>query len=137
MLEKSFVIFRLGSYSTNRRREISKNKKIYFYDNGVRNAVLDNFGGLTDRGDVDALWENLLIAERIKYKSYHDIFGRNYFWRTYDGSEVDWVEERDGKLFGYEIKYKKDADKVPVKWAEYENAGWELVNKDKLKGFVV
>lgn len=137
LLEKSFVVFRLGSFSTNKRREISKNKKIYFYDNGVRNAVLDNFSDFSSRNDLGALWENLIIAERVKYKSYHEIFGRNYFWRTYDGSEVDWVEEREGKLFGYEVKYKKDTANVPAKWLEYENASWELINKDKLKGFVI
>ncbi len=137
LLEKSFVVFRLGSYSNNRRREIVKNKKVYFYDNGVRNAVLENFTDLDRRDDVGRLWENLLISERQKYRSYHEIFGKAYFWRTYDGAEVDWVEERDGKLFGFEIKYKKESTSVPVKWSEYKNASWELVNKNKLKGFVM
>jgi predicted AAA+ superfamily ATPase len=127
----------LGSYSGNKRREISKNKKVYFYDNGVRNAVLENFNELDSRDDLGALWENLLISERQKYTNYHDIFGRSYFWRTYDGSEVDLVEERSGKLFGFEIKYKKDISLIPMKWREYKNATWELINKDKLKGFVV
>jgi hypothetical protein len=136
LLEKSFVVFRVGSYSGNKRREISKNKKIYFYDNGVRNAVLEVFGELTTRGDLGKLWENLLISERQKYRHYHDVFGRTYFWRTYDGSEVDLVEEREGRLFGYEIKYKKNTSTIPAKWKEYKNASWELVNKDRLKGFV-
>lgn len=136
LLEKSFVVFRLGSYSSNRRREISKNKKIYFYDNGVRNAVLENFTDLSNRDDTGRLWENLLISERQKYKGYHNIFGRSYFWRTYDGAEVDLVEEREGKLFGFEIKYKKDGGSPPKKWLEYKNASWELVNKDRLKNFV-
>lgn len=136
LLEKSFVVFRLGSYSSNRRREISRNKKIYFYDNGVRNAVLENFTDLSNRDDTGRLWENLLISERQKYKGYHNIFGRSYFWRTYDGAEVDLVEEREGKLFGFEIKYKKDGGSPPKKWLEYKNASWELVNKDSLKNFV-
>ncbi|PIZ24143.1 ATPase [Candidatus Collierbacteria bacterium CG_4_10_14_0_8_um_filter_43_86] len=137
LLEKSFVIFRMGSYSGNKRREISKNKKVYFCDNGIRNAVLENFNELDSRDDLGALWENLLISERQKYTNYHDIFGRSYFWRTYDGSEVDLVEERGGKLFGFEIKYKKGVVNVPAKWSLYKNASWEVVNKDKLKGFVV
>jgi len=137
LLEKSFVIFRMGGYSGNKRREISKNKKVYFCDNGIRNAVLENFNELDSRDDLGALWENLLISERQKYTNYHDIFGRSYFWRTYDGSEVDLVEERGGKLFGFEIKYKKGVVYVPAKWSLYKNASWEVVNKDKLKGFVV
>ena len=136
LLEKSFIVFRLAAFSRNKRREISKNKKIFFYDVGVRNAVLDNFSSLDKRQDVGHLWENFIISERIKYREYHRIYSSQNFWKTYDGSEIDLVEEREGSLFGYEIKYSADTVKIPQKWQEYENAKFEVINKNKLEGFV-
>jgi uncharacterized protein len=135
LLEKSFVVFRLSAFSRNKRREISKNKKIYFYDVGIRNAVIDNFNSLDKRADVGQLWENFVLCERLKYREYHRIFATQYFWRTYDGSEIDLVEDRDGKLYGFEIKYKSSKARVPTKWNEYDTSEFQLINKDKLQGF--
>lgn len=123
ILEKSFVIFRLPPYSGNKRKEISKLRKIYFYDLGIRNAVINNYNFLEDRNDVGALFENFVISEKIKFQNYHKIYEKNYFWRTYDGTEVDLVTEREGELRGYEIKWgesKKNAS-APASWTEYSN----------------
>lgn len=105
LLEKAFVIFRLNSFSRNMRREIKKSRKIYFWDNGVRNAIINNFNSLDLRTDKGALWENFLISERMKYLSYHHIHSNVYFWRTTTGKEIDWLEEREGKLFAFEAKW--------------------------------
>jgi len=123
ILEKSFVIFRLPPFSGNKRKEISKLRKIYFYDLGIRNAVINNYNFLEDRSDVGALWENFVISERIKFQNYHKIYVKNYFWRTYDGAEVDLVEERDGKLYGYEVKWGENKKNTPApeSWTEYTN----------------
>lgn len=136
LLEKSFVIFRLAPFSRNKRREIAKNKKIYFYDVGIRNAVIDNFNTFDKRNDIGQVWENFIISERIKYREYQRIYTSQYFWRTYDGSEIDLVEEREGKLLGYEIKYKSSKSKIPIKWKEYTNSEFKLINKDHLEDFI-
>ncbi|OGC51124.1 hypothetical protein A2982_02970 [candidate division WWE3 bacterium RIFCSPLOWO2_01_FULL_39_13] len=135
LLEKSFVVFRLSPFSQNRRREISKNKKILFYDVGIRNALIDNFNTFDKRQDLGHLWENFVISERVKYREYHRVYASQYFWRTYDGSEVDLVENREGKLFGYKIKYTSEKLKVPQKWQEYKNSSLEIINKNSLPGF--
>lgn len=139
LLEKSYIIFRLSPYTKNKRREISKLKKIYFYDVGIRNAIINNFNFLDERNDVGALWENFLMVERLKYQSYHHIYVNNYFWRTYDGSEVDLIEERDGKLYGYELKWneKDGKKKAPEKWLEYPKSSYEVITKLNLKNFVL
>ena len=136
LLEKSFVIFRLFPYSTRKRREISKNKKIYFCDVGIRNSVIDNFNSLDLRNDSGVLWENFLIAERMKYRIYRNFYASQYFWRTYDGAEIDLVEERGGKLFGFEIKWSLKKPGIPEKWREYENSSYTVINKENLSGFV-
>ena len=110
LLEKAFVIFRLQSFSGNLRNEISANRKIYFYDNGIRNALAANFNPLNLRQDTGALWENFLIAERMKYLHYNGICANRFFWRTVDRQEIDYVEEREGKLFAYEFKWKAGKD---------------------------
>ena len=105
MLEQSFVIFRLGSFSRNLRSELSKSRKIYFYDNGIRNALIDNFSSVETRADVGALWENFLISERMKFlKNNEHLYGR-YFWRTKEQQEIDYIEEEDGKLQAFEFKW--------------------------------
>ena len=106
VLEQSFIVFRLPVFTRNKRRELSKLKKIYFYDVGIRNAIINNFNPLDKRDDLGALWENFMVVERMKYREYHHIEANQYFWRTYDGSEVDLVEEREGELYGYEFKWK-------------------------------
>ncbi len=136
LLEKSFVIYRLSAYSTNKRREVSKNKKIYFYDLGIRNTIIDNFNSPGLRTDIGALWENFLVSERMKYRSYNKIYAKQYFWRTYDDSEIDLVEEHGGKLFGYEFKLSKDKGKIPLSWGKYKGSEYVVINSERLLGFV-
>ena len=105
LLEKVFVVFRLSSFSRNLRNEIKKSKKIYFYDNGVRNSIINNFNPLSMRKDAGELWENFIISERKKFTEYNNIYKNAYFWRTHNQNEIDYLEEREGKLFAYEIKW--------------------------------
>jgi uncharacterized protein len=109
LLEQVFVVFRLGTISGNERNEISTKKKIYFYDNGIRNALLGNFAPLATRTDVGALWENFLITERKKMLAYHGFYGCTYFWRNKIGAEIDYVEEIDGKIYAFEFKWNPAA----------------------------
>lgn len=137
ILEQSFIVFRLAVFTRNKRRELSKLRKIYFYDIGIRNAVINNFNSLDKRDDLGALWENFMVVERMKYREYHHIEANQYFWRTYDGSEIDLVEEREGRLYGYEFKWKpREYARVLVKWKEYKNSSYQIVTPDKLKGFI-
>jgi len=104
VLEKSFVIFSLSGYSRNLRKEITKKKKYYFYDTGIRNAIISNFNPPELRDDTGQLWENLVIVERMKIIEYKEIYSNLFFWRTWNKQEIDLIEERSGKLFAYEIK---------------------------------
>jgi predicted AAA+ superfamily ATPase len=106
LLEKSFVIFSISSFSRNLRNEIRKSKKFYFYDLGIRNAIISSFQRLDNRADVGSLWENFCMAERMKYNEIHHPGTNLYFWRTYDGAEIDLVEERDGSLSAFEFKWQ-------------------------------
>src|SRR3989338_5687307 len=106
LLEKAFVVYKLGGFSRNLRKEVSKNPRYYFYDTGVRNALIQNFNPLDLRDDVGQIWENYLVMERLKKQENTGISCTNYFWRTYDRKEVDWIEEREGKLFAYEFKWR-------------------------------
>lgn len=137
LLEKSFIIFRLGGFSRNLRKEISKRDKIYFWDLGVRNTLIDNFSPFSMRNDIGALWENFMIAERLKYLSYNEIYASSYFWRTYTGAELDYVEEHNGRLFGYEIKYRKVRKKAPKTWMENYSHHYKCINVDNFWEFVV
>lgn len=105
LLEKAFVLYNLRGFSRNLRKEIVKKSKYYFYDTGIRNAIVSNFNSLEMRDDIGKLWENFLVIERLKTQSYKNISSNNYFWRTWDQKELDWIEERGGKLFGFEFKY--------------------------------
>lgn len=138
LLEKCFVIFRLDSYSRNLRNEIKKGKKIYFYDNGIRNAVLSNFAPLDLRNDVGALWENFMISERIKRNSYNRSYAQLYFWRTHDQSEVDLLEEEDGILRAYEFKWNVKAKaKLPKKFTDnYSAASFDIITPENYIDFV-
>ena len=107
LLEKSFIIFRHGTFSRNLRSELKKTRKIYFFDNGIRNAVINNFTAIELRNDKGALWENFIISERKKYLSYHKIYTNTYFWRTHAQQEIDYIEEREGNLFAFEFKWSK------------------------------
>ncbi len=106
LLEKAYVVFRLPSFSRNLRNELKKSRKIYFYDNGIRNALIANFSPLALRQDTGALWENYLIYERKKHLGYNNIWTNTYFWRTHAQQEIDYLEERDGILYAYEFKWK-------------------------------
>lgn len=137
LLEKSFVIYRLKSYNRNLRKEVTSMDKIYFYDTGVRNAIIENFSPIDQRQDTGALWENFLMAERLKKLEYQRLFSNRYFWRTYTGAELDYVEERDGKLHGFEFKWKAGKAKPPLSWLEsYEGATYQVVNRDNFMEFL-
>ncbi len=120
LLEKCYVVFRLGALSRNLRNELKKGKKVYFYDNGIRNAVLRNFAPLNLRQDVGALWENFFISERIKRNHYMRNFAKSYFWRTTQQSEIDYVEELDGRFSAFEMKWnaKRKSASMPSAFME-------------------
>jgi predicted AAA+ superfamily ATPase len=107
LLEQCFIVFRLNGLSRNLRSELKKSKKIYFYDNGIRNAILQNFSPLNLRQDVGALWENFFVSERQKYNLYNLRFAKSYFWRTQQQQEIDLVEEIDGVFYAFEIKWNE------------------------------
>ncbi len=131
LLEKSFVIYNLRGFSRNLRNEMTKKGKYFFYDLGIRNALIANFNSLKLRDDVGELWENFLFIERIKKQSYLKILANNYFWRTWDQKEIDLIEERDGRLYGYEFKWGKKKVKAPKIWLEtYKNASFEVISQD-------
>jgi len=137
LLEKSFVIFSLSGFSRNLRKEVSKMSKYYFYDNGIRNAVISSFNSLINRNDIGQLWENFLMIERLKRNSYAKFNTNYYFWRTYEQQEIDLIEENSGKLFGYEFKWKAKNSKAPSLWLDtYDNASFEEVNSDNYLKFV-
>ncbi len=138
ILEQSFIVFRLPVFTKNKRRELSKLRKIYFYDVGIRNAVINNFNPVDKRDDLGALWENFMVVERMKFREYHRIEANQYFWRTYDGSEVDLVEEREGRLYGYEFKWKpREYARVLTKWKEYKESTYHVITPENLKSFIM
>ena len=138
ILEQSFVIFHLRALSRNKRKEISKSVKIYFYDLGIRNGIIQNYNHLNIRNDVGALWENFCILERIKFMANHGKFANNYFWRTYDQKEIDFIEERGGKLAAYEFKWGNKKVKTPQEFLNtYDNVVFEIVNRDNYWKFIV
>jgi predicted AAA+ superfamily ATPase len=132
LLEKAFVIFRLGGFSRNLRREITQKAKYYFMDNGLRNAVIAQFNRLDQRDDIGQLWENFMIIERLKWLHYSSINANLYFWRTYDQQEIDLVEEREGRLYGYEFKWTQTRRVSPPKdWlGTYSNADFRVIEQD-------
>ena len=131
LLEKAFIIKKIGGYSGNLRKEVTKTNRYYFFDNGIRNAIINNFNPIEQRDDIGMLWENFMVMERIKKQHYQKIFSNNYFWRTYDKKEVDFVEERSGKLFGYEFKWSPRKYKIQKEWlATYANASFEIINRE-------
>jgi hypothetical protein len=138
LLEKSFVIVRLGGFSRNLRREVVNKAKYYFLDNGIRNAVIAQFNGLDQRNDHGLLWENFMFVERLKQRAYEAIHANMYFWRTYDQQEIDLVEEREGKLFGYEFKWSQNkAIPAPKSWlATYPEAEFAVIRPDNYLDFL-
>ena len=139
ILEKSYIIFRLGSFSRNMRNELKLSRKIYFWDLGIRNAVIGNMAPLENRNDTGALWENFLIAERMKYNSYSNSFAQSYFWRTKDQSEIDYLEEEDGNLSAYEFKWNpaKSKTKCPASFAAaYPSSTYRVITPDNIEEFI-
>ena len=137
LLEKSFIIKKIGGFSRNLRKEITKTSRYYFYDNGIRNSIINNFNPIEHRNDIGMLWENFMVMERLKKQEYEKMASNNYFWRTYDKKEVDFVEERDGKLFGYEFKWNPKKSKIQQVWLDtYENSSFEIVSRDNFMEFV-
>jgi len=137
LLEKSFVIFQLHGLSRNLRKEVTKTKKIYFYDLGIRNILIDNLKPIELRDDQGKLWENFLILERLKKNKYLNTLASSYFWRTYTGAEVDYIEDSEGSLYGYEFKYAKKTAKTPLAWKQnYPTATFQTINSENYLGFV-
>jgi len=137
LLEKVFVIRKADGFSRNLRKEITKNSRYYFFDNGIRNALINNFNDLKTRNDVGQLWENYLFMERIKKQHYQNIHVNRYFWRTYTQQEIDLVEEREGNLFGYEFKWGRKKGKHPSEWRRaYPEAEYRTINQDNYLDFI-
>jgi uncharacterized protein len=137
LLEQSFIVFRLGGFSRNLRKEISKRDKIYFWDLGIRNSLLNNHLGLKLRNDTGAMWENFMVAERLKFLSYNQVYASSYFWRTYTGAEVDYLEEYRGELFAYEIKFRKAKTKPPKTWVENYGTNFKCITVENFHEFVL
>ena len=139
LLSKVFVIYKVSGFSRNLRKEITKMSKWNFYDNGIRNALIANFNPIAIRNDIGELWENYVLSERIKYQHYTGMIVNNYFWRTYYQQEIDWIEERTGDLFAYEMKWKvhKKA-KVPSAWKEaYPKSKFSVITQDNYLDFII
>ena len=129
LLSKVYILHKVEGFSRKLRKEITKNSRWYFLDNGIRNAVIANFNQIESRNDIGQLWENYMISERLKYQEYNRISSNNYFWRTYEQQEIDWVEERNGSLYGYEFKWKENKGKIPSQWKNaYPDSSFEVIN---------
>ena len=137
LLEKAFVIFRLYPFARNLRNEIGKKNKIYFYDLGIRNAIISAFNAPEEREDLGALWENFCIVERLKFLQDNNLYRNIYFWRTQNKKEIDYVEEYDGRLYGYELKWGQGKYKVPENFlSEYKNSSVITVSRSNAKEFL-
>lgn len=138
ILEKGYVIFRLRSYSRNVRNEIKKSRKIYFYDNGLRNTIIGNFNALNSRIDKGGLWENFLVSERIKQNKYKMTLAKPYFWRSTQQQEIDYIEDKSQEITGYEFKWQsKRKAKFPKTFLEKYNAVGKLITKENFRDFVI
>jgi predicted AAA+ superfamily ATPase len=139
LLEQAFVVFRLPSFSRNLRNELKFSKKIYFYDNGIRNTLISNFNPIELRQDAGALWENFLITERIKRNSYTKYYAQTYFWRTQDQKEIDLLEEYNGKLYAFEFKWNhKKMTKIPFQFSKtYHNAEYKCITPENYWDFIM
>lgn len=138
LLSKVFIIFKVEGFSRNLRKEIVKSSRWYFYDNGIRNGIITNFNRLDSRTDMGDLWENYLAVERVKKQNYLKIKSNNYFWRTYDQQELDWLEETADKLSGFEFKWSETKKvKIPAAFAKaYPDATFEVINKSNYLDFI-
>ncbi len=139
LLEQAYIVFRLGTYRKNLRTELKKSKKIYFYDNGIRNALIANFQQVELRQDMGALWENFMVSERMKYNAYHENWVNRYFWRTMAQQEVDYIEEQDGNLYAYEFKWSthKKGKITKAFTNAYPNAITKIITPENFEDFVM
>lgn len=138
LLQKSYIIFQLPAFSRNLRNEIKKGKKYYFYDNGIRNAIINNFSPIDMRLDKGALWENFLLSERLKRNKYSYFHTNRYFWRTKDKSEIDYIEDIDGVLKSFEFKWKNKKKKVPQSFAAaYPQYTFSVISKENYIDFLL
>ncbi|MFY9310115.1 MAG: ATP-binding protein [Bacteroidia bacterium] len=139
LLEKAFIVFRLNSFSRNLRNELKKSRKIYFYDNGIRNAVINQFSPIESRMDKGALWENFIVSERYKYIHYEHIFCNRYFWRTTAQQEIDYIEEMNGKLYAWEFKWNKEKKSSFTKTFvnEYQPAETNTISPENIEEFIL
>jgi predicted AAA+ superfamily ATPase len=136
ILEKGYIVFRLNSFSRNLRNEIKQTRKIYFYDNGIRNMIIGNFNPLNLRVDKGALWENFLVSERVKQNIYKQTFSKIYFWRTRQQQEIDFIEEKNGEISAYEFKWNNKKPKFPEKFIEIYNAKCFMIDRSNFREFV-
>ncbi len=140
ILEKSFIVFRLSSFSRNLRNELKSSRKIYFWDMGIRNAVISNLSQVENRQDAGALWENFVIAERMKSLAYRDSFASSYFWRTRQQKEIDYIEEEDGHIRAFEIKWnpKKSNARCPEAFlTAYPDAEYKVISPENIEEFLL
>lgn len=137
LLQLSYVIFPLPAFSRNLRNEIKTNKKIYFFDNGIRNALIHNYNPIDHRDDIGALWENFLMSERLKQNHYHKNYANSYFWRTVQQQEIDYIEEKDGKLLAFEFKWNPKAKvKVPSTFVKTYDTEVKVVHRENFRDFL-
>ncbi|MEQ1746629.1 MAG: ATP-binding protein [Saprospiraceae bacterium] len=138
LLEKSFVVFRVGGYNRNMRKEVTRHDKIYFYDLGIRNAMIENFLPIANRNDGGQLWENFLLLERMKSRAYLRQRANTYFWRTTTGAELDLVEEANDQLYGFEFKFSQKTVNAPKSFIEtYPNSSFKTINRDNYLDFLL
>ena len=135
LLEQAYIVFRLGSFSRNLRNELKSSRKIYFYDNGIRNAVISNFSQIENRTDAGALFENYVVSERMKYKAYTPWYANSWFWRTTAMQEIDYIEEKDGQIHSYEIKWNPSRKATaPLSFRNaYPDAQFSVINRDNIE----
>lgn len=138
LFEKAFIVFNVRGFSRNLRKEMTKKSKYYFYDNGIRNALIANFNDLSIRNDIGQLWENFIFIERYKKRLYQQIYANIYFWRTWDKKEIDLIEDREGKLYGFECKWKEQNIKPPREWIEkYPGASFDVITRENYLDFIL
>ena len=135
LLEQAYIVFRLGSFSRNLRNELKSSRKIYFYDNGIRNAVISNFSQIENRNDAGALFENYVVSERMKYKAYAPWYANSWFWRTTAMQEIDYIEEKDGQIHAYEFKWNPSRkETAPLSFRNaYPDAQFTIINRDNIE----
>ena len=138
LLEQSYIIFRLTSFSRNQRNELKKSRKVYFFDNGIRNSLIANFEQIENRTDIGALWENFLVSERVKYLAYQQKWVNNWYWRTTEQQEIDYVEEENGQLSAFEFKWNPKAKgSIPNSFKKtYPTATINIIHRENFEQFL-